>query len=135
MSKEIVKEIIAKSPCGYIATAVDKQPHIRPMIFVMPEDLILWSSTYTISGKVKEFENNSKVEICFDSEEGQQARMTGIVSLSQDHEKKTRLFELNPHIKRHFEGPSDPNLVLVEINPVSVKWKNPGFTEYTDIDL
>ena len=65
MSMEPVLEIIADAGWGFLASCDDGQPRVRPMVFVVRDHGVLWSSTYNMSGKAREFEHNSRVEICF----------------------------------------------------------------------
>ncbi len=135
MSIEKVISIIKNSPCGYLATSVDGQPRIRPMAFVVLDDLRLWSSTFCVSGKVKECDDNAKVEVCFVDGDKVQVRLEGRISTQGGADKKRALLELNPRVRRHFPDENDPNFVHLEIVPTRVRWKGPGFGEYETLSL
>ncbi len=130
MTIEKVREIISDAGFGDLATSVDGQPRVRPMSVVVMDDLRLWSSTYLQSGKVKEFQENDRVEICFTDKKKVQLRIEGIVDISGGAEKKRRFLELNPKIGRHFSDENDPNFVHIEIVPTLIRWTEPGFGEY-----
>lgn len=130
MAIEKVLEIISDAGFGDLATSVDGQPRVRPMSVVVMDGLRLWSSTYRQSGKVKEFQQNDRVEICFTDKKKVQARIEGIVDISGGAEKKRRLLELNPKVRRHFSDENDPNFVHIEIVPTLIRWTEPGFGEY-----
>ncbi len=136
MSREQAKHIIeGAGRCGYLASATGGQPRVRAMAFVVRDDLTLWSSTHKVSGKVTEFDRNPLVEVCFDDADKNQLRVTGILSMPDDRDKKAQLLELNPGVKKHFADADDPAFVLLEIRPTFARWKERGFCEYQDIDL
>lgn len=130
MTIEKVKEIINGAGYGSLATCVKGQPRIRPMSVVLMDGLRIWTSTYRQSGKIKEIEENNRVEICFTDKNKDHVRIEGIADISGGSEKKKRLFELNPKIGRHFSDENDPKFVLIEIIPTLIRWTEPGFGEY-----
>ncbi len=105
------------------------------MSFVMVSGGRLWSSTYAISGKMKEFLRHGQVEICFMDAGYRQLRVEGRIDLTGDREKKRRMLEIHPPARNHFENEDDPKLVHLEIVPSRVRWKNVGFSEYEEIPL
>jgi general stress protein 26 len=134
MSMELIEELMQSAGYGDVASCVDGQPRVRPMAFVLV-DGHLWSSTHRTSGKVTEFENNNRVEVCFTAANKVHVRITGIVDLSGGPDKKRRLLELNPKVRRHFDDEHDPKYVHVDITPTHIRWTEPGFGEYHTIDL
>jgi len=130
-----VREIIENAGSGMVATSVDGQPRVRPMAFVMLEDGRLWSSTYRQSGKVRELEQNARVEVCFVDSSKCHVRVEGVVSLEGGPDQKRRLLELNPRVRRHFPDENDPKFVHVEIVPTRIRWKGMGFCEYTEVSV
>ncbi|MDP8235509.1 MAG: pyridoxamine 5'-phosphate oxidase family protein [Candidatus Erginobacter occultus] len=134
MSIDKAKQIIADAgSIGDLATCVDGQPRVRPMTFVVMDDLKLWSSTYRQSGKMKEFAANNRVEISFTDSKKVHLRVEGIVDTSGGPEKKKRLLELNPRVRGHFPDENDAKFVHIEIVPTSIRWTEPGFGEYHEV--
>lgn len=131
MSMEKVHEILNNANWGFLATCVDGQPRIRPMVFIARKDGTLWSSTYRESGKVREFEANPRVEICWLDSGFVQLRIEGVVDLSGGEAEKRALLEANPKVRNHFENERDPKFVHVAIRPTRIEWKPAGFGEYT----
>ena len=128
-------EIIENSLYGILATSVNGQPKMRPMAFIMVEGGKLWSSTYGISGKIKEFQENNKVSVLFVDHRKVQLRIEGTVDISGGNDKKRELLARNPKIKRHFTDEFDSNLVHIEIIPNRIRWTEPGFGEYHEVEL
>jgi uncharacterized pyridoxamine 5'-phosphate oxidase family protein len=135
MSQEKAREIISRAGHCFAATAVENQPRVRAMKFVVTEDFKFWASTVNISGKVEEFKANPKVELLWLDQDGTELRVEGRADLSGGKEKKRRLFELHPGMKNLFKDENDPKLVHVEVVPTRARWKERGFNEYEDIEL
>jgi uncharacterized pyridoxamine 5'-phosphate oxidase family protein len=135
MSQEKAREIIEKAGHCYAATAVDNQPRVRAMKFVVTEDFKFWASTVNTSGKVKEFEQNPKVELLWVAPDRTELRVEGRADLTGGEEKKRRLFELHPGMKGLFKDEHDPKLVHIEVVPTNVRWKEGGFAEYRQVEL
>ena len=134
MTFEKAREIItASGGVGDLATCANGQPRVRPMTFVVREGLKLWSSTYRQSGKMREFAVNPRVEISFTDPRKVHLRIEGIVDTSGGPEKKRELLELNPRVRGHFPDEDDPKFVHIEIVPTSLRWTEPGFSEYHHI--
>jgi uncharacterized pyridoxamine 5'-phosphate oxidase family protein len=135
MSMQKVREIVESTMIGYLATSVDGQPRVRPLSFMLREDGKLWSSTYRQSGKIAEFEQNPKVEICFMDSGYVQLRIAGTVDLTGGADKKKELLRINPKVKNHFPDENDPKYVHIEITPTSIRYKATGFGEYTEVPI
>ncbi len=135
MSQEKARQIIKDAGQCFLATCVNGQPRVRPMTFVVTGDFKFWCSTVNISGKVKEFEQNSRVEICWVDRNKNQLRVEGILDMSGGAEKKRKLFELHPGMRGLFKDEHDPRLVHVEVVPTNVRWKEHKFGEYQQIEL
>jgi general stress protein 26 len=103
------------------------------MAFVVREGGVLWSSTYRMSGKVAELEQNKQVEVCFVNRLKIQVRITGVLDLTGGEDKKRALLEVNPKVGRHFDDEHDPKFVHLEIRPTRIVWKPPGFSEYREV--
>jgi general stress protein 26 len=134
MSREKVREIIKSAGHCHMATCVDGQPRVRPMKFVVTDDFRFWCSTFDVSGKVKEFRQNARVELCWVDEHRNHLRVEGIVDISGGAEKKRKLLELHPGAKGLFKDENDPHLVHVEVRPTLVRWKKHSFGEYNVVE-
>lgn len=134
MSREKIRQIVNDAGYCQMATCVDGQPRVRPMKFVITEDFRFWSTTFDISGKVRELKNNARVELCWVDSERNHARVEGIADLTGGVEKKRELLELHPGAKQLFSGPEDPKLVHVEVVPKKVRWKEHSFGEYNIVE-
>lgn len=134
MSRDKVREIVQDAGYCQMATSVDGQPRVRPMKFVITEDFRFWCSTVNISGKVREFEQNDRVELCWVDSQRNHLRVTGVVDISGGVDKKRELLRLHPGAKGLFTDENDPRLVHVEVVPTSIRWKEHSFGEYKTVD-
>ncbi len=132
---DIYKEIVTNTRIGYIASLEESQPRVRPMTFVWMPGGILWSCTYNISGKMKEFLQNERVEVCFMDADYRQVRVEGKIVTTGGREKKRQLLELHPGAGNHFENEDAEHFVHLEIIPRRVRWKHAGFSEYEEIAI
>lgn len=134
---ETYKEIVTLAKYGALASLDKDRPRVRTMSFAWcPDDSgRLWSSTYAISGKLAEFKGCDKVEICFDAPDYRQLRVEGTVDITGGTEKKRDMLAIHGDARHHFKDEHDPNLVHIEIVPVRVRWKAPGFGDYQDVTL
>lgn len=134
---ETYKEIVQTTKIGYLASLDGDQPRVRSMSFAWcPDDSgRLWSSTYKISGKAREFKHHEKIEICFDASDYRQLRIEGIIDISGGTEKKKQMLDIHADARNHFKDEFDENLLHIEIQPVRVRWKASGFRDYQDVNL
>ena len=132
---DMFKEIVTRTKIGYIASLFKDQPRVRSMSFSWVEGGNLWSSTYKISGKIQEFLQHEKVEVCFDDPDYRQLRVEGIIDTTGDREKKRKLLEIHSDARHHFKDEDDENLVHIEIVPTRIRWKKSGFREYEEIAI
>ncbi len=132
---DIYKDIVTKTRVGYLASLDGDQPRVRSMSFAWQPNGRLWSSTYNISGKMKEFLQHEKVEICFDDPDYRQLRVEGIIDTTGDREKKRQMLAIHPPARNHFKDEDDEKLVHIEIIPTRVRWKAIGFRDYEEIEI
>lgn len=135
MSIEDIRFIVERAVSATLATCVDGRPRTRPMSFSLTADGRLLSSTRDTSGKMREFAVNPHVELCFVDADKNHVRIEGTIAVSGGDEDKVALLEKHPPARRHFGSSDHPNLVHVEVIPTHVRYKPPGFCEYTVVDL
>jgi len=117
---ETIRKMINKISYGFMVTAEsqDGALHGRPMATAEVEVGMqsLWFATQRDSGKVEELASDSRVFVGYGSAGGQDwVALTGTGRVVDDREKINELW--SPIWKNWFEGPDDPNLVLIEVTP------------------
>lgn len=123
--KASVEKILENSHVGPMATVKNNKPHSRYMTFYH-EDMKLYTPTSTDTDKTEEIEANPYSHILLGYEgEGfgdEYVEYQGKVSLNQSNDLKKQLW--NEELNIYFDGPDDPSLVIMAIEPVQVRLMN-----------
>jgi len=101
--------------------------HGRPMATAeVAEDFdALWFSTSRVSGKIHDLRADAKVFLGYSNSSGSEwASVTGRATVINDREKIRELW--SPFWKTWFDGPDDPNLVLIKVTPESAEYWDTG---------
>ncbi|WP_153722409.1 pyridoxamine 5'-phosphate oxidase family protein [Sporosarcina cascadiensis] len=124
-AKDTVKKILDESFIGTMATVDNNKPYTRYMTF-MNDGLTLYTPTNKKTEKVDELKDNPYTHILlgYDGEGFGDAfvEYLGRVSISSDEGLKEKIW--NDQMKNWFEGPDDPNLVILKIEPESIRLMN-----------
>ncbi|WP_301108313.1 pyridoxamine 5'-phosphate oxidase family protein [Sporosarcina sp.] len=135
-AKETVKKILDESFVGTMATVDNNKPYSRYMTF-MNEGLTLYTATNKKTEKVDELQDNPHTHILLGYEgEGFGdlfVEYAGRVTISSDESLKEKIW--NDHMKNWFEGPDDPNLVILKIEPEAIRLMNKKGQPPEDISL
>ncbi len=115
MTKDDAIDIIQDAGFGFLATSVDGQPFVRPMMPYLTEDNKFLLALLSRSRTIEHIRRNSKVEFCFVDRKMSYCRITGNAFLSDDPQKKMTVFAGIPMLRQYFSGPEDGNFVLAEV--------------------
>ena len=125
MSKEQALNILNESRIGVMATVQSNKPHSRYMTFYN-EDFTLYTPTNKNTHKVEDI---SSLPAASTTEGSTFAgfgdaflEIEGKVKESTEEGLKEKIW--NDHMKNWFEGPDDPNLVILVIEPSSIRLMN-----------
>jgi general stress protein 26 len=122
--KQKVESILNDSNEGTLATVEQNKPHSRYMTF-HHEGLTLYTATNKETHKVDELEQNPNVHILLGYEGNGYGdgylEIEGIAKI-RDDEMKSKLW--NEKMENWFDGPNDPNYVVLEINPSEIRLMN-----------
>lgn len=124
LNKEVL-DILEEHKVGTLATVVDNKPHSRYMTF-FNDELMLYTPTNKNTHKAEEIDENPNVHILLGYEgEGygdSYIEFEGKASISEDKELKDKIW--NDHMKNWFEGPNDPNYIVLAIKPNKIRLMN-----------
>lgn len=133
--KEALK-ILEEDFVGTMATVHQNKPYSRYMTF-FNDEFTLYTATSKQTEKVDELEANPYTHILIGYEgEGmgdEYLEIAGTVSISDDPSIKEKVW--NEHMKAWFDGPGDPNLVILKITPDSVRMLNKKGEEPKEVNL
>lgn len=123
--KEKVLNIIRDHKIGVLSSVENNKPHSRYMTF-SNEELTLFTPTSANTEKNDEIEKNPNVHILIGYEnEGlgdSYLEISGTSKINDSQELKDKLW--NESFKDWFDGPKDPNYLILEIKPESIRLMN-----------
>lgn len=135
-AKHTALRILEESRLGTMATVSEGKPHSRYMTFYN-EEFTLYTPTSKGSEKVDELESNpyTHILIGYDGEGFGDAylEILGRVSISEDDSLKEKVW--NDGMKAWFDGPNDPNLVILKVTPESARLMNKKGEKPQDLSL
>lgn len=134
--KQKVMNLLDEQRVGTLATVEQDKPHTRYMTF-FHEGLTLYTPTSKETHKADEIEKNPNVHILIGySGEGfgdTYAEIAGEATLTDDPELIDRLW--SDEMEKWFKGKDDPNLVILKIDPTSIRYMNEGNRTPAELSL
>lgn len=134
--KQAALQILEDSLIGTLATIKDNKPHSRYMTF-FNDEFTLYTATSKQTQKVDELEQNPNAHILLGYEgEGvgdSFLEIEGEMSLRDDRDMIDKVW--NEHLRGWFDGPEDPNLIILAITPDRVRLMNRKGKEPQTIEL
>jgi general stress protein 26 len=123
--KEKITQVLGESKVGTLATVVGNKPHSRYMTF-FNEDLTLYTPTSKETYKAEEIERNPNVHILLGYEgEGMgdaYIEVQGKATIREDQSLKDKFW--NEKMEKWIESPQDPNYIILEIKPETIRLMN-----------
>ncbi|MEY8189140.1 pyridoxamine 5'-phosphate oxidase family protein [Peribacillus simplex] len=123
--KEKVLNIIRDHKIGVLSTVENNKPHSRYMTF-FNDELTLYTPTSGKTEKIDEIEKNPNVHILigYDNEGlgDSYLEISGTSKINHSQELKDKLW--NESFEDWFEGPKDPNYLILQIKPESIRLMN-----------
>ncbi|GAA0440765.1 pyridoxamine 5'-phosphate oxidase family protein [Lentibacillus halophilus] len=134
--KETVENIIDDNAVGTMATVKQNKPHSRYMTFVR-KDLKLYTATSSETHKAEEIKENPYTHILLGYEgEGfgdEYVEYEGKADINNSSDLKNELW--NSYMENWFNGPDDPNYIVLEISPISIRIMNKTGAEPKVLEL
>lgn len=133
MSLDVIKQMILDAGMGYLATCDGDQPCVRAMMPVMRESGELLMATFPHTKKIGQITQNPKVEFCFVDRKLSHCRISGKAQVSADRALKEELWNSQMMLRQFFQGPEDPNFILIVLKPLRIMMMNIGEKEYAEV--
>lgn len=134
--KQKVLNLLDEQKVGTLATVEQDQPHTRYMTF-FHDGLTLYTPTSKETHKADEIKKNPNVHILIGyTGEGfgdTYAEIAGTATLTDDRELIDRLW--SEEMEKWFKGKDDPNLVILKIDPTSIRYMNEGSRTPAELSL
>ncbi|SIQ84651.1 General stress protein 26 [Peribacillus simplex] len=123
--KDKVLNIIRDHKIGVLSSVENNKPHSRYMTF-FNDELTLYTPTSGKTEKIDEIEKNPNVHILigYDNEGlgDSYLEISGTSKINDSQELKDKLW--NESFEDWFEGPKDPNYLILQIKPESIRLMN-----------
>ncbi|MBD7965959.1 pyridoxamine 5'-phosphate oxidase family protein [Fictibacillus norfolkensis] len=140
MDKEQMKnkvfEVVDKKQTGVLATVKKNKPHSRYMTF-FHDELTFYTPTSIETHKADEIQDNPNVHVLvgYDGEgyNDPYLEIEGTATIRDDQGLKEKFW--NDQMKHYFEGPNDPNYILLEIKPSLIRLMNDSEHEPQTLEL
>ncbi|WP_430787589.1 pyridoxamine 5'-phosphate oxidase family protein [Virgibacillus flavescens] len=124
-TKASIEKILNNSMVGTMATVQKNKPHSRYMTF-SHEALKLYTVTNKETHKTDEIKTNPYTHILLgydgDGFGDDYVEYEGKVTINDSAELKKKMW--NDHMKSWFDGPEDPNFIVLEIEPIQINLMN-----------
>ena len=124
LKKKII-DIISNHKTGVLSTVENNKPHSRYMTFYH-DDLTLYAPTKANTEKIDELEKNSNVSVLLGYESkglnDTYIQITGTSIIADSPALKEQYW--NDSFQKWFDGPEDPNFVLMQIQPETIRVLN-----------
>lgn len=118
-------KVLEDSLVGTMATVKQNKPHTRYMTF-FNDEFTLYTATSKQTQKVDEIEDNPHTHILIGYEGkgmgDEYLEIEGVISIYDDESVKEKVW--NKHLKSWFSGPEDPDLLILKVDPESIRLMN-----------
>jgi uncharacterized pyridoxamine 5'-phosphate oxidase family protein len=133
--RSLAEQILTSTDVAFLATCDGDQPCVRPVNVALREGFTLWIASYAFWGKVRQLQQNVKVEVCVMESTGAHVRIVGQGLIRADMTDKQRVFDAFPLMRHYFPNAADPNYTLIEIVPAAISVKGAWELDYHDVPL
>jgi len=130
-----LKEFMAKTGWGYLATTDGELPGVRPMGGCAWVGKEFWCATGDPTAKVDQLRRVPYAEYCFANANGDHVRLFGKCVVSTDLAEKEKLLELRPGLRNYVKDASDPHYVVIKMTPELVRFMEMTEMAYKEVSL
>lgn len=125
--RKSLEKIVSGARTAFFVTGAGDHLHGRPMANAKVEDHLsaIWFATQRNSPKIAELKQDQHVLLGYTNADGSEwASVSGSAALVSDRAKIKELW--SPLWKNWFEGPDDPNILLVRVSPREAEYWDSG---------
>lgn len=88
MTKAEILQALNENPTAYLATVEGDKPHVRCMGMYKADETGIYFQAWKIKDIHQQIVNNPNVELCFNTKDGKQIRISGKFEIVEDLEVK-----------------------------------------------
>lgn len=113
MTKAEILEAINANPTAYVATVEGNKPHVRGMGMHKADDTGIYFQAWKIKDIHKQIEKNPEVELCFNTKDGKQIRISGRFEIVEDLALKKEVEAKRPFMTPIIAAKGGYNVVAI----------------------
>jgi general stress protein 26 len=125
--KTKILEVLKKYPVGSVATIRNGKPWVRYMAMQPEDDLTIYTTSFASARKIDQIKANNNVHIAFGFDaqnwELPYVNVVGKAKILTDLKTKKKCWQ--EPLGQFFDGPEDPDYVVIKITPTLIEYMNP----------
>ncbi len=130
--KKKILTVLNKHPLVNLATVTtDSKPWVRYVMTKTNKDIIIRTAVFAKSRKIDQIKSNPEVHICCGindlSKDTEYLQIQARAEISDEMKEKEKYW--SDMLKMYFQGPSDPNYVVLIIKPYRIEYWGMGKME------
>jgi general stress protein 26 len=122
--KDKILKVMKDYPVGSVATIKDGKPWVRYMATQPEEDLTIFSTSFAGARKIGQIKDNNNIHVTFGADPKNWTmpyiNVEGTAEILTDLETKKKCWQ--DMLGKFFQGPEDPNYVVVKIKPQTIEY-------------
>jgi pyridoxamine 5'-phosphate oxidase len=136
MSKKEILEVLNANPVCSFATTEGKKPHVRGMAMIKADEKGLIFQSWTLKDVHQQIMKNPEVELCFNTKDGKQIRISGRAEIVDDMALKQEVVALRPFMKPIIDEKGWDVVAIYRIGGKASIWeRKDNFTPKTYVNI
>ena len=137
MSKKEILAALNANPVCYFATVEGNKPHVRGMAMVKADESGLIFQSWTLKDIHQQIVNNPAVELCFNTKDGKQIRISGQAEIVNDMALKEEVVAQRPFMKPIIDEKGWNAATIYRIKGKACVWGSPkeNFTPKSWVEI
>lgn len=132
-ARRLALAVVAADPFPMLASIDGDQPRVRPVSPVLTEEFVVWVASMRSSSKTAQIEANSRVELCYLTQDHDQVRITGTAELVTDGAQRQKIWDKNPLLRAYLKSIDNPEFMLYRVAPSRVRFMREWALEYHEV--
>ncbi len=135
--KNEIYSLLRENQESYLATSVNDQPYVRPLILFYAYNRF-WYISFKKDAKTAQIRSNKKIEVCIPLHESGNTgfiRAQGTAKIVNDQNLKAEAIDFCYFFDEYFDGVDDPDYLLIELFFDQMQLMRPGETYSVKVNL
>jgi general stress protein 26 len=133
--RELALATMREAKFPMMASIDGDQPRVRPVSPVRTTEFTAYVASFRSSHKTGELAENSKVELCYMSDQHDHVRITGLAELVIERDVVQSIWDANPLLRSFLGTIDNPEFMLYRIVPIQVRFMREWALEYHEVTV